>query len=60
MKLINMKIALAGIVVGIATALVGTASAQEVTLKLHHFLPPVAMAQAMERAAMAVRCRSAA
>lgn len=40
----NMKIALAGAVIGIVTALTGPANAQEFTLKLHHFLPPVAMA----------------
>ena len=39
----NMKIALAGAVVGVVAALTGPANAQEFTLKLHHFLPPVAM-----------------
>jgi TRAP-type C4-dicarboxylate transport system substrate-binding protein len=40
----NIKIALAGAVIGIVAALTGTANAQEVTLKLHHLLPPVAHA----------------
>jgi TRAP-type C4-dicarboxylate transport system substrate-binding protein len=40
----NMKIALAGAVVGIVAALTGPANAQEVTLKLHHLLPPVSHA----------------
>jgi TRAP-type C4-dicarboxylate transport system substrate-binding protein len=39
-----MKIALAGTVIGIVAALTGPANAQEFTLKLHHLLPPVAMA----------------
>ncbi len=44
MKFPNMKIALAGAVIGIVAALTGPANAQEVTLKLHHLLPPVAHA----------------
>ncbi|MCK4868198.1 MAG: TRAP transporter substrate-binding protein [Alphaproteobacteria bacterium] len=43
MTLPKMKIALAGAVIGIVAALTGPANAQEFTLKLHHFLPPVAM-----------------
>lgn len=44
MKFQNIKIALAGTVIGFATVLAGPANAQEITLKLHHFLPPVSMA----------------
>lgn len=40
----NLKVALAGAVIGIVAALAGSANAQEITLKLHHLLPPVAMA----------------
>lgn len=44
MKFPNMKIALAGAVIGIVAALAGPAAAQEFTLKLHHLLPPVSAA----------------
>jgi len=44
MKPQNMKIALAGAVIGIVAALAGPAAAQEFTLKLHHLLPPVSAA----------------
>jgi len=44
MKFPNMKIALAGAVIGIVAALAGPAGAQEFTLKLHHLLPPVSAA----------------
>jgi TRAP-type C4-dicarboxylate transport system substrate-binding protein len=44
MKFPKMKIALAGAVIGAATALAAPAVAQEFTLKLHHLLPPVSSA----------------
>lgn len=44
MKFPNTKIALAGAVIGIVTALAGPAAAQEFTLKMHHLLPPVSAA----------------
>ena len=44
MKIRNIKVALAGAVIGTAIALAGPAGAQEFTLKLHHLLPPVAHA----------------
>lgn len=44
MKLRNMKFALAGVAVGIAAVFSGAVNAQEVTLKLHHLLPPVSAA----------------
>ena len=44
MKFPNMKIALAGAVIGIVAALTAPANAQEFTLKLHHLLPPVSAA----------------
>lgn len=44
MKFPNMKIALAGAVIGIVAALAGPVAAQEFTLKLHHLLPPVSSA----------------
>ena len=44
MKLRNMKFALAGAVMGAAAAMSGAVNAQEVTLKLHHLLPPVSHA----------------
>jgi len=40
MRFNNIKHVLAGAVLGIALAMSGSASAQEVTLKLHHLLPP--------------------
>ncbi len=44
MKLRTVKFALAGAVMGAAATLSGAANAQEVTLKLHHLLPPVSHA----------------
>lgn len=44
MSLRTIKIALAGVGIAIAATLAGPAGAQEVTLKLHHLLPPVAHA----------------
>lgn len=44
MKFPKLKVALAGAVIGMVATLTGPANAQEVTLKLHHLLPPVSHA----------------
>lgn len=44
MKFGKTKIALAGAIIGMVAGIAGSANAQEVTLKLHHLLPPVSHA----------------